>query len=168
MLKFILNLFQGQSSSESARPSQNEDVLRKLSKLTAAFAYNYSFAELPRTFFSDPVKFLQETKRPTSIGKWTQHQLDSDLVAHIIEFPQHQEGEVMNKSLMAAAVYNVAAETPLQFYVLIDSPMGVRVREVNSELASWAIRSGLNPVAFNSDVGSFVEFLKSTTQQSSN
>lgn len=55
---------------------------------------------------------------------------------------------------MAAAVFDTETKSPERYFVLIQGPLRIQVREVDMNGGSWALDSACDP-----DVESFVEFL---------
>lgn len=156
---------QGVGSTSSGSETQNRDQM--ISVVKEKWAYQHLFTKLPEMFYSDMNLFLENVNIGFSQAKWTHHQLNEQLSAYILVFDPSKPRLTDNKALMAAAIYSSSTNTPLEFYVLIENPMGIRIRQVDSELSSWAIRNGLEPVTCNPDLGSFIDFLRLKTQQAS-
>lgn len=156
---------QGTGSTSIGSQTNTRDQMIRVVK--EQWAYQHLFTTLPEIFYRDMDIFLQNVKQGFSEAKWTHHQLNENLFAYILVFDPGKPRLTNSKPLMAAAIYRSPNNTPVEFYVLIEIEMGIRIRQVNSELASWAIRNGFEPVTCNPNLDSFVDFLRLKTQQAS-
>ena len=164
MFKKLLKALSSQGVSSTSSASQTNTRDQMISVVKEQFAYQQLFTTLPKKFYSDMDIFIQYVNQGFSQAKWTHHQLSQDIFAHILVFDPSKPRLTDSKALMAAAIYRSSNNTPLEFYVLIEIEMGIRIRQVDSELSSWSIRNGFEPVTCNPNLDSFVDFLRSKTQ----
>ena len=151
--------FRGQSVEPSSSGSQT-NTLGQLTIFKEKWAYKDLFTSTPERFYTNIGNFIENVNLGFSQAKWTHHLLNDQFSAYILAFDPSKPRLTDSKVLMAAAIYRPATNTPLEFYVLIDIPMGIRIRQVDEKLTSWAARDGLDPVTCIPDLDSFVDFLQ--------
>jgi len=154
MFKTLGKLFGGGSGEKSS-------LDQRLGNLSSMFLYQYSFVELPEKFFNNTGQFLRESGDSTLLGKCSSHQLNDDLAAIIVEYRQFTDTPPTGKALFAVAIYNTSTNEPHEFYVMIENPMGIRFRQVGSDMASWVLRDGMDEVDCNPDVHSIASLFSS-------
>ena len=163
MFKKLKQILQG-SSPPGGNIGANKGLSEKINPMLSVFVYKYSFTELPEKFFNNHSDFLHETSRERAIAIWSQHSIDSNTIAYIADFRKAAQDGAVSKALLAAAVYDTANDIPSKFYVLIEMARGLRIREVNAKLASWAVRDGLDPVVCDPEPESFAGLIRSLIQ----
>lgn len=127
-----------------------------LSNVPSSFIYQDSFNRLPNKFFTETARFFEEVNRPNLAGNWSHHQISPQYSVCVMHFLPTTIQDSMSRAIMISAVYDARSKRPHKFYVLLQSPIRLIIREVNNEGTSWAIDEECSP-----EISSFLEVIKS-------